>query len=274
MQIILFQKWGGGGYSSQLDWGISNGTGILSAGEVAIASEFGANRFAWYNPEHITIQYSRDNGSSWETQSLSDKNKQYLLTRKNMTIITLGNRQTGELFSTDWQSKVILENPSGNNDVYCEIQMFLINVSTNYSHGMKCRIDITNGEGETSTLIEQGVSGWSGWNTIYAPIRFGGTLAQTDQIYKLEFIFSCNSYSGTISSSAPCVMNIFAYSSNIWQATNPLADWGQAYYPLDNKKVLFPENIYVMGKHDSDHKLLYKSEVSDLIADSWTWGEY
>lgn len=264
----------GGGYSSQLDWGTSNGTGILSAGEVAIASEFGANRFAWYNPEHITIQYSRDNGSSWETQSLSDRDKEYLLTRKNMTIITLGNRQSGEQFSTDWQSKVILENPSDNNDVYCEIQMFLINVSTNYARGMKCRIDITNGEGKTSTLIEQGVSGWSGWNAIYAPFRFGGNLTQTDQIYKLEFIFSCDSYYGTIVSSSPFVMNIFAYSSNIWKATNPLADWGQAYYPLDNKKVLFPENIYVMGKYDSDYKLLYKSEVSDLISDSWTWAEY
>ena len=262
----------GGGYSSQLKWGTANGTGTLSAGEIAIASEFGANRFAWYNPEHITIQYSRDNGSSWETQSLSDKDKQYLLTRKNMASITLGNRQEGEQFSTDWQSKVILENPINNNDLYCRIQMFLLNISTNYSRGMKCRIDMTNGKGETSTLIEQGVSGWSGWNAIYAPVVFGGT--QTDQIYKLEFIFSCDSYSGTISSTAPQVINIYAYSNTIWGTTNPLADWGQAYYPMDNQNVLFPGNVYVMETYDSDYKLLCKSEVSDLIADSWTWAEY
>lgn len=239
---------------------------------MAIASEFGVNRFAWYNPEHITIQYSRNNGSSWETQSLSDYNKQYLLTRKNMASITLGNRQEGEQFSTDWQSKVILENPINNNDVYCEIQMFLINVSTNNARGMKCRIDGTDGNGETATLIEQNVSGWSGWNAIYAPVTFGGT--QTNRIYKLEFIFSCDSYSGTTSSSAPQVLNIHAYSNTIWKASNPLADWGQAYYPMDNKNVLFSGNIHIMGDYDGNHKLLCKSEVSDLISDSWAWGEY
>lgn len=189
-----------------------------------------------------------------------------------MASITLGNRQEGEQFSTDWQSKVILENPINNNDLYCRIQMFLLNISTNYSRGMKCRIDMTNGKGETSTLIEQGVSGWSGWNAIYAPVVFGGT--QTDQIYKLEFIFSCDSYSGTISSTAPQVINIYAYSNTIWGTTNPLADWGQAYYPMDNQNVLFPGNVYVMETYDSDYKLLCKSEVSDLIADSWTWAEY
>lgn len=158
--------------------------------------------------------------------------------------------------------------------MYCRIQMFLINVSINYARGMKCRIDVTNGEGKTSTLIEQRIAGWSGWNAIYAPVKFGGASTQTDQIYKLEFIFSCDSYSGTINSSAPQVLNIFAYSDAIWKTRNPLADWGQAYYPMNNKNVLFLGNIYVMGHADSNHKLLYKSEVSDLIADSWTWGEY
>ena len=265
----------GGGYSSQLKWGTSNGTGTLSAGEIAIASEFGANRFAWYNPEHITIQYSRDNGSSWETQSFSDYHKQCLLTRKSMANIILGNWQSGEQFSTDWQSKVILENPINNNGLYCTIQMFLINVSTNGARGMKCRIDVTNEEGETSTLIEQEVGGWSGWNAIYTPVKFGGNrTGQLDQIYKLEFIFSCDSYSGMYATTPPQVTNIYAYSNTIWRTTNPLADWGQAYYPMDNQNVLFPGNVYVMEAYNSDHKLLFKSEVSDLIADSWTWAEY
>lgn len=263
----------GGGYASDLTWGNRTNTATLSAGGVAIASDFGANRFAWYDLDNITLEDSRDGGQSWTPRELNKNQKTWLTTNPGAVSLPIGNWKSGETFQSNWQSRVIFNNPAGSNTVYCKICMFLINISTQGMQPVTVKCVGTNGNNEELEFFEEEISGWSGWNTIFYNCTFGGSASQSQksQFFKLTFTFSCEEYAGT---TAPNIMNIFAYSDTIWSAKNPLALLGHTCSPMANMNVRFPNNIYVHDNDTEEYRLTTTSDVNALITDSWTWGEY
>lgn len=261
----------GGGYASDLAWGNRTNAELLSAGGVAIASEFGVNRFAWYNPDDITLEDSRDGGQIWTPRELDTSQKTQLTTNQGAVSLPIGNWKSGETFDTSWQSRITFNNPAGNNDVYCKIRMFLINISTNNTNPVKCKCIKINGNDEEFIDFDESISGWSGWNTIFTNIIFGGISPNKSRYFKLQFVFYVEEYNGT---TAPNIMNIFAYSDTIWSAKNPLARLGHAYIPMPNMDVRFPNEIYVHNSSIEANRLTTTSDVNSLITDAWTWGEY
>lgn len=159
-------------------------------------------------------------------------------------------------------------------EMYGELNMFLINVSNNgTASGQNVILNGYNGNGELiKTYIDAWWTGWTGWNSYYPEtIRFGGSPSQLHQCFKLEFIFSVGSYTGE---SAPYIINIFAYGTNLWRASNSLTEWGHLYWIDKDKNACFPANIYLNDTTSPQNKLLSSSEIDTKISDSWAWGEY
>lgn len=267
----------GGGDISKLRWDENStaGTrGYLSAGDVAIASEWSSNRFVLYDTNKINIEYSRDGGKTWLDYGASDEEKFNLVSRKDIVSFYLGKWESGETFNPSWQLKVTINNPSEAIEIYGTINMFLINASTSGTvSGQKVIINGYDGNGKLiKTYIDSQWLGWSGWNSYYPDeIRFGGSSSQVKQCFKLEFIFSVGSYTGE---TAPRIFNIFAYGTNLWTWKNYLTLWGHLYIIDKDKNACFPSSLYVNNALTPANKLLSSSEVDSKIEESWTWGEY
>lgn len=241
---------------------------------MAIASEWGSNRFVLYDTNQINIEYSRDGGKTWLDYGASDKEKFNLVSRKDSTTFFLGKWKSGETFNTSWQLKVTINNPLNAVEIYGTINMFLINVSTSGTvFDKKVIINGYDGNGELiKTYIDAEWTGWTGWNSYYPEeIRFGGAPSQASHCFKLEFIFSVGDYTGE---TAPRILNIFAYGSNLWSWKNNLTHWGHLYTIDKDKNAYFPSNLYVNNSSAINNRLITISEVDSRIKNSWTWGEY
>ena len=59
-------------YEANLKWGGGNFAGSFGPIDAAMVPELGANRFAFGNPEGITVEYSNDGGNTWKDYGASD----------------------------------------------------------------------------------------------------------------------------------------------------------------------------------------------------------
>lgn len=267
----------GGGDISKIRWDANDSAGTrgsLSAGDMAIAQEFGSNRFYFYDPSKIDVEYSRDGGKTWLDYGAPDEQKFNLTSTKGLSDeFYIGKWVSGETFNSSWRLRITFNNPIGNNEIYGSLSMFIINASTNGATGTHITLKGYNGNDQLiSTYIESNWSGWSGYNSYYPnTIMFGGSSSQLYHCFKLEFEFWVDNYTGT---SAPLIYNIFAYGSNLWNYKNSLINWGHLYKIDINKNACFPSSLYVNNSTATANKLLSSSEVDSKIEDSWTWGEY
>lgn len=240
---------------------------------MAIAQEFGSNRFYFYDPSKIDIEYSRNAGETWLDYGATDKEKFDLTSMKGISRFYIGKWVSGETFDPSWRLRITFNNPIGNNEIYGSLNMFIINASTSGATGTHITLKGYNGNNQViNTYIDSNWSGWSGYNSYYPnAIIFGGGSSQLSQCFKLEFEFWVDNHTGT---SAPTILNIFAYGPNLWAYKNSLVNWGHLYKIDINKNACFPSSLYVNNVISTTNKLLSSSEVDSKIEESWTWGEY
>ena len=228
-----------------LSWGGKNFSGSYGPIDAAMIPDLGACRSMFAKAAGITVQYSRNGGSTWVDYGLTDTQKT-ALSSVGQGIVIGGTTETG-IDKSNYKSRVIVTtNLAG---IYTNLNKIAIYVSTNGSSGCKVTIDartkanVDAGSDTWTTLADSvPVNGWSGWNIINIPstTTYGNTSAQYQQI---RFTFSVTSHASTVTYPGLSVSRIMMFGGAGWSTPSNMARDGHLYTYDASQNATFPAAI-------------------------------
>ena len=125
-------------YEANLKWGGGNFAESFGPIDGAMIPELGANRFAFGNPNGITIEYSNDGGNTWLDYGASDDEKLMLTSVLGngfkigkVKSSTPANDMLRITFDTSWDKGI---------KCYTILNKFCIKIGTAGSNGCYCTI--------------------------------------------------------------------------------------------------------------------------------------
>lgn len=224
-----------------LSFGGKNHAASYSALDAAMIPTLGANRLAFAHVAGITIEYSRDGGSTWTDYGATDAQKIGLFS-PNGAAFVIGKNTTAGADVKAYQLRVTLKTSQA--AIYTVLNKFAIYVSTNGSGGCWCTIDAAIQNTPTTFKVFANkipISGWSGWNIINTSgiITYGNQVAS--QYGVLRFTFGCTSNSGNYNGLQ--VSNIYGYGGQGWTAPSTLAKTGYLYSIDSSQNATFPAKV-------------------------------
>jgi len=227
-----------GMYETYLNWGNQNLSGRVSPIDTAMSEEFSANRLAYMDASKITVEYSRDGGSTWVDYGLTAAQKTGLVTT-SQAIYTGG---TSSNAASNYRVRVNL-NPT---NPYMATRKLFVYISTGGVSGAQVLVERKSMGGTSyETVTTATISGWSGWNSIPINITFGGSASWSNSDLRLTF-----SYSGKSTSYPNAqlqISKIRLYGETAWSAPSNLATNGHMYTYDTSQNVTFPANVNVTG---------------------------
>lgn len=230
-------------YEANLKWGGRNFAGSFSPIDGAMIPELGANRFAFGNPNGITIEYSNDGGNTWKDYEADNNNKSALISMLNANFIigkTKSNNPANDMLR-------ITINMSYDKGIgfYGNINKLCIKVSTDGSYGCYCTVQVANysdPDKYTDIATKASISGWTGYNIINVQEFCTSSLYDTPSyVNKLRFIFGCegnNSKYGGLR-----IINISAFGRVIVSYPSTMTRNGHLYSYDENQNATFPANV-------------------------------
>lgn len=231
-------------YETYLDWGNQKLSGRVSPVDAGMSEEFSANRLAYMDASKITVEYSRDGGSTWTDYGLTAAQKTGFVTT-SQAIYTGG---TSSNAAGNYQVRVNL-NPT---NPYMSTRKLFIYVSTNGVSNAQVLIEKkAMGGSAYETVTTATISGWSGWNSIPITITFGGTTSWSNS--DLRLTFSYNGKSESYPNAQLQISKIRLYGETAWSAPSNLATNGHIYSYDTSQNATFPANVNITGSlgHDS-----------------------
>ena len=237
-----------------LQWGGKHLSSTFGPLDAALINVLGTNRFAYGKPAGITVEYTRDGGTTWIDYGASDASKIQLVT--TATTYTIGkadstNKATAAANWANYKLRITFTNPAFG--LYARVRKFAFLVSTSGSNGCKVTartITRTNEEagGSWSTFGSMTLGGWSGWNIFnpgtYTP--WSGSASQKEQHSKIEFLFEATAEStGTnLNYVGLSIASIYGYGdSPMWNSPSNLASTGHLYSYDYEQNVTFPATV-------------------------------
>lgn len=227
---------------SYLSWGGKNFSGSYGCIDAAMISELGANRLAFAKPAGITIEYSRNSGSTWTDYAASDGAKLNLTSVVGGSGFTIGKADSTNKATAAYQLRITFDTSACN--IYTALNKFCIYVSTSGSTGSTCTIQAAL-ESTPTTYVKIAtdvpISGWSGFNiiNINGLTTYGNT--PSSQYGRLRFIFKCTSGSSTYNGLT--IYNIFGFGGVGWTTPSTMAKTGHIYSYDSNQNTTFPANV-------------------------------
>lgn len=225
-----------------LSWGGKSLSGSISPVDCAASALHSANRLAFANPAGITIEYSRDGGSTWSTYSKTDAEKINLVSGLSHPLY-IGGKNTDVTVSC--RLRITLN--ATQMGVYTRVQKMLINISTDGATGSSALVEMSKKGSETTfaTVGTYPISGWSGWNSIpLGGIPFGGGDTQTSNAAVFRFTFFITGLSSNTSfSSALSVRDLYLIGDTYWATPQELAKSGHLYTYDSSKNATFPAKV-------------------------------
>lgn len=231
-----------------LQWGGKNFSADYGPLDAALISDLGADRFAFIPAAKWQVEYSRDNGGTWQDYGATDAQKLSLTSVG--TGLTIGKANSEHNATANDKLRLTL---TTSGCVYSVLNKFAIDVSTNGSAG--CYVTI---EGRTNANVDAGVdtwvefvkdvtiSGWSGWNIINTSgiTTHGNT---NNQYANLRFTFGCTG--GNISEGSSYhglqIRRLKAFGGVGWQTPSNMAQYGSLYRYDYSQNALFPADVYI-----------------------------
>lgn len=231
-----------------LQWGGKNFSADYGPLDAALISDLGADRFAFIPAVKWQVEYSRDNGGTWQDYGATDAQKLSLTSVG--TGLTIGKANSEHNATANDKLRLTL---TTSGCVYSVLNKFAIDVSTNGSTG--CYVTI---EGRTKANVDAGVdtwvefakditiSGWSGWNIINTSgiTTHGNT---NNQYANLRFTFGCTG--GNISEGSSYhglqIRRLKAFGGVGWQTPSNMAQYGSLYRYDYSQNALFPADVYI-----------------------------
>lgn len=233
-------------YDEYLAWGGRNRTGSFGVIDAALITELGANRFAGGKAAGITIEYTRDGGTTWIDYGATDLDKRNIFTNKSSKI-TLGkcdstNRATTEENYANYKTRVIINCEEFG--IYNEFQKFVFYISTNGSN--QCYMIMSAvARAETSdvwtTIGEMQLSGCTGFNVYNKSISIGKSASNAT--YKKICITFESRAKGDANYSGMEIYSIWGYGGVGWTVPSTLAGNGTVYSVNGNLETTFPSKI-------------------------------
>lgn len=223
---------------ADITWADKSLSGRLSPLDSALSNVHSANRFAFADPAGITVEYSRNNGDTWQAYDTNDAQKIHLVSGLG-TGYSIGAASTG--ITNQYKLRITLN--ASKMKVYTALKKLLINISTNGATGCKCQVEKAQRGSETNfdTVGTYNIDGWSGWNSIPIKGAFGGSESQTSNLGAIRLTFYITSV--TSSPSNLTVLDIYAVGDTYWTTPSVMARTGHMYEYDSEKNVTFPANL-------------------------------
>lgn len=225
---------------ANLGWGGKNFYSSFGPLDAALVPDLGANRFAFAKPEGITIEYSKDGGSTWLNYNASNSQKLALTTNIGTSLCISGSSSVKATVNN--QLRIIFDTSKCN--IYTQLNKFVIYISTNGSQ--QCTVSIYKAFQSTPNdykVVTEDVSigGWSGYNVINVPefITYGNTPAS--QNGRIKFVFKIKAQSGNYN--GLIVQSIMGFGGVGWTTPSTLAKTGCLYQIDTNQSAIFPQTV-------------------------------
>lgn len=212
-------------------------SGGISALDAARSGMHSTNRFAFANPEGITVEYSTDGGATWVEQG-SNASKIQLVSGIG-TNFAIGDGSTVTL-----SHKLRITFNAGKMGVYTKLRKLLINVCTYGATACTAHMEIAYNSNK-DTFVDAGsftMVGWSGWNSIAQSDLFGG--AASGNICTLRLTFGIGNKSTNANySNRFTVQDIIAIGDTTWTAPSNTAKSGHLYTWDWQQNATFPKAV-------------------------------
>ena len=258
-------QFGGGNWTA-------SGNGGYGPVDMGIVNDFSSNRFAGIPAAAVTVEYSRNAGSTWTAYSTTDANKRALFTTQTGYAIGAAdstNKATAN--GNKYQLRVTIDTSTG--QVYTALKKFAIQVNTGGSYSTTVSIYKAKNSSTSTfeTVVENAdVTGWSGWNIINVP-EFTTYGNSSSQYQKIRFIFKANG--GNTSYNGMSVMSIYGYGGFGWTTPSILAKKNRCYDYDESLNVTFPAKVaatyYNSSAADESGQFSVSSKMIFANTDGW-----
>jgi hypothetical protein len=250
-----------------LTWGGKNFAASYGCIDAALMDELGANRFQFIKGSAITVEYSRDGGSTWTDYGATDAQKQQIFAQGGGLII-------GKADSTNkatqhpglYQLRITID--TGVAGVYTVLNKFVILVSSTGSANCACKIQKAL-QSTPTTFVDHTdwipIGGWSGYNVlnVNSLTTYGNTASS--QYGRVRFIFKDDT-GGSTSYNGLVVLQIKAFGGVGWYTPSIMAKTGHLYSYNENQDAIFP-NIVQAPYHKGTTKMtLSAGKITQLTA--------
>ena len=224
-----------------LTWGGKNIRGDVGPVGAALSAELSANRLALVNGNALTIEYSKDGGTTWNDYGLTDNDKSWLCTCYQD--IPIGRVERSEKYTTNSKTRItIFAQPY----FYTNPKKLLVNMSVSGITELLIEYKKGTDNAEWETYSTTDVSGWSGWNDVDLQLStLGGNSYQQDNTWYLRLTFSMKSVDEDYATTA-YVRGLRLFGTNDWGSASEIAGKGNLsstghVYSYDvNANVTFP----------------------------------
>ena len=228
-----------------LTWGGGNFSGSYGPIDASMIPELGANRLAFGNPAGITIEYSRNGGSTWADYGADNNSKVNLFSPPGAGFL-IGKADSTNTATADYLLRVTINTSSFG--VYTALNKFMIYCSTNGSTGTYCSIDAAL-ESTPTTFVSFAnkvpISGWSGFNIINTSSITTYGNSPSSQYGRIRFTFGCTG--GSTSYSGLSIVKIYGFGGVGWNAPSNLARTGHIYSIGSGQSATFPGSVTASG---------------------------
>ena len=232
-------------YEAYLQWGGTNMANWFGPVDAGLEPLLGANRLAFANSDGITIEYSSDNGVTWQTHPDNNSVVQKTgLTSSGSNIYLCGNDSQA---TASYRLRIIFNTSVCK--IYTSLIKFIIYVSINGSKDSRVSIYKaleSTPDNYISIAENVKIDGWSGYNVINVqPFTTynGSTSTATYRYSRIKFEFSggdcLDNYSGLR------ILRIMGYGGVGWTTPSTMALTGHLYSYDYLQKATFPNTIYV-----------------------------
>lgn len=231
-----------------LSWGGQNFAGAYGPIDSAMIADLGANRLAFMPPAGISVEYSRDSGTTWQNYGATDGQK--LAFTSTGVSFNIGKSDSSNKATEKYMLRISLHTSEGK--VYTKLNKFALYVSTNGSNGSYCTIRARTQNNYLNKVEKwdvfankQSIAGWSGWNIINTSTITTYGNSPANQYGEIQFIFGCTAGSTTYAGLQ--IQRLMGFGGVGWQTPSNRAKYGTIYSYDYNQNAIFPKDLRVNG---------------------------
>ena len=232
-------------YDAWLSWGGRHITGGFSPIDASLVSYLGANRLALIKAAAVSVEYTRDGGTTWTNYGSTDTEKRALFTTRTTIVVgkaDSSNKATTEANYAKYKTRVTID--KANTSLYSELRKFVFYITTNGSSSCYVVISGVKKEATTdtwSTIDEMQLTGWSGYNVFNTSLIFGNSY--NGQYKKLRFLFEARAAGSDTNYNGLAINSIYAYGGFGWGTDSTLALTDHLYSISGSGDATFPANV-------------------------------
>lgn len=226
-------------YEANLEWGGRNLAAACSPVDAGMIDGLGANRFMFGKAAGITVEYSENAGTTWNTYSLTDYEKLTLFSTGN-NYIYAGGKKDRQPTKNDMLRVTIDVDTFG---VYTALNKFALFISTGGAFGCFCTIEasLENSPTEFKVLADKvPISGWTGYNIINTENLETYSNAPTRQYGLIRFTFGSTTAPTIEGRSGLAIAKIMAFGGFGWITPSNMAKNGHLYTYNPYQDATFP----------------------------------